>query len=48
MAKTQKVSLEVIYIGPDDFTLPYILKEEGIKYQEEALDLICELADGSF
>jgi len=31
MAKTQKVSLEVIYIGPDDFTLPYILKEEGIK-----------------
>ena len=31
MAETQKVSLEVIYIGPDDFTLPYILKEEGIK-----------------
>jgi len=31
VAETQKVSLEVIYIGPDDFTLPYILKEEGIK-----------------
>ena len=31
MAEIQKVSLEVIYIGPDDFTLPYILKEEGIK-----------------
>jgi len=31
MTETQKVSLEVVYIGPDDFTLPYILKEEGIK-----------------
>src|SRR5680860_46884 len=30
MAGTQRVSLEVIYIGPDDFTLPYLLKEEGI------------------
>lgn len=31
MAETQRISLEVIYIGPDDFTLPYILKEQGIK-----------------
>lgn len=31
VAEAQKVSLEVIYIGPDDFTLPYILKEQGIK-----------------
>ncbi|MCK4805847.1 MAG: UDP-N-acetylglucosamine--N-acetylmuramyl-(pentapeptide) pyrophosphoryl-undecaprenol N-acetylglucosamine transferase [Candidatus Pacebacteria bacterium] len=31
VAETQKVSLEIIYIGPDDFTLPYILKEQGIK-----------------
>jgi len=30
-AEAQKVSLEVIYIGPDDFTLPHILKEQGIK-----------------
>jgi len=30
-AETRKVSLEIIYIGPDDFTLPYILKEQGIK-----------------
>ncbi len=29
-------------------SLVWVLKEEGIKYQEEALDLICELADGSF
>lgn len=31
VAETQRVSLDVIYIGPDDFTLPYILKEQGIK-----------------
>ncbi len=31
VAETQKVSLEIIYIGPNDFTLPYILKEQGIK-----------------
>ncbi len=30
-AETKKVSLEIIYIGPDDFTLPHILKEQGIK-----------------
>jgi DNA polymerase III subunit gamma/tau len=28
--------------------LVWVLKEEKIKFQEEALDLICELADGSF
>ena len=28
--------------------LIWVLKEEKIKHQEEALDLICELADGSF
>ena len=29
-------------------SLALVLKEEKIKHQEEALDLICELADGSF
>jgi DNA polymerase III subunit gamma/tau len=29
-------------------SLVWVLEEEGIKYQDEALDLICELADGSF
>lgn len=31
IARAQNIFLEIIYIGPDDFTLPYILKEEGIK-----------------
>ena len=31
VAQEQKVSLKVTYIGPDDFTIPFISKEEGLK-----------------
>jgi UDP-N-acetylglucosamine--N-acetylmuramyl-(pentapeptide) pyrophosphoryl-undecaprenol N-acetylglucosamine transferase len=31
IAQEQKVSLEITYIGPDDFTIPFISKEQGIK-----------------
>jgi UDP-N-acetylglucosamine--N-acetylmuramyl-(pentapeptide) pyrophosphoryl-undecaprenol N-acetylglucosamine transferase len=30
IAQEKNFLYEIIYIGPDDFTLPYILKEEGI------------------
>jgi UDP-N-acetylglucosamine--N-acetylmuramyl-(pentapeptide) pyrophosphoryl-undecaprenol N-acetylglucosamine transferase len=30
IAETQNIFLEIIYVGPDDFTLPYIAKEKGI------------------
>lgn len=30
IAQEKNFSLEIFYLGPNDFTLPYILKEEGI------------------
>ena len=31
IAQERNLSFELFYIGPDDFTLPYVLKEQGIE-----------------